>query len=148
MRVNGWSVNSRDDLLKNLKYLEDGGNRALFDEIATALKSSDPDKAFDELLKRHSETYGREKLLDRRTVVAKYGDKLGKPLPLAVKMECLLEKAAEKRRHVLDRLRRSAVQLVVNSTYEVAEHDMKDMWQRGSLERGILSLGVMGGRLG
>lgn len=78
LRVNGWSVNSRDDLLKNLKYLEDGGNRALFDEIATALKSSDPDKAFDELLKRHSETYGREKLLDRRTVVAKYGDKLGK----------------------------------------------------------------------
>ena len=77
-----------------------------------------------------------------------YGDWLDKPVPLAVKMESLLEKAAEKRRHVLNKLRRSAVQPVVNTTYEIAEHDMVDMCQRGSLERSSLSLGVMGGRLG
>ena len=42
-------------------------------------------------------------------------------------MEPLLETAAERRQLVLDRLRGSAAQPVVDTTHEIAEKDMKDM---------------------
>ena len=74
------------------------------------------------------------------------GDNLKTPMPLGIKMECLLETAAKRRQLVLDRLRGSAAQPVVDTTHEIEEDDMRTMWQRGSPERDILSLGVMGGR--
>ena len=76
------------------------------------------------------------------------GDDLKTPMPLALKMECLLQTTAERRRRVLERLRDSAAQPVVDSTHEIEENDMIKMWQRGSPERGTLPTGVMGSRSG
>ena len=64
-------------------------------------------------------------------------------LELGIEMESLLETAAKRRQLVLDRLRGSAAQPVVDTTHEIEEDDMRTMWQRGSNERDILSLGVM-----
>ena len=64
-------------------------------------------------------------------------------LELGIEMESLLETAAKRRQLVLDRLRGSAAQPVVDTTHEIEEDDMRTMWQRGSPERDILSLGVM-----
>ena len=43
-------------------------------------------------------------------------------------MECLLDTAAEKRKLVLDRLRSSAAQPVVDTTHEIEEKDMQKMY--------------------
>ena len=55
------------------------------------------------------------------------GDTLESPMPIANKMESLLETAAQRRKLVLDRLRRSAGQPVVDTTHEIAEKDMQNM---------------------
>ena len=49
-------------------------------------------------------------------------------LELGIRMEPLLETAAERRQLVLDRLRGSAAQPVVDTTHEIAEKDMKNMY--------------------
>ena len=49
-------------------------------------------------------------------------------LELGIEMEPLLETAAKRRQLVLDRLRGSAAQPVVDTTHEIAEKDMKDMY--------------------
>ena len=50
-------------------------------------------------------------------------------LELGINMESLLETAAERRQLVLDRLRGSAAQPVVDTTHEIAEKHMKDMYK-------------------
>ena len=49
-------------------------------------------------------------------------------LELGINMESLFETAAERRQLVLDRLRGSAAQPVVDTTHEIAEKHMKDMY--------------------
>ena len=49
-------------------------------------------------------------------------------LELGIKMEPLLETAALRRQLVLDRLRGSAAQPVVDTTHEITDKDMKDMY--------------------
>ena len=49
-------------------------------------------------------------------------------LELGIKMEPLLEMAALRRQLVLDRLRGSAAQPVVDTTHEITDKDMKDMY--------------------
>ena len=55
------------------------------------------------------------------------GDNLESPVPFSIKMEWLLETAAERRRLLLNRLRRSAAQPVVDTTHEIEESDMRSM---------------------
>ena len=49
-------------------------------------------------------------------------------LELGIKMEPLLETAALRRQLVLDRLRGSAAQPVVDTTHEITDKDMKEMY--------------------
>ena len=49
-------------------------------------------------------------------------------LELGIEMESLLETAAKRRQLLLDRLRGSAAQPVVDTTHEIAEKDMKEMY--------------------
>ena len=55
------------------------------------------------------------------------GDNLESPVPFSMKMEWLLETAAERRRLLLNRLRRSATQPAVDATHEIEENDMRSM---------------------
>ena len=55
------------------------------------------------------------------------GDNLESPVPFSIKMEWLLETAAERRRLLLNRLRRSAAQPVVDAIHEIEENDMQSM---------------------
>ena len=55
------------------------------------------------------------------------GDNLESPVPFSIKMEWLLETAAERRRLLLNRLRRSAAQPVVDAIHEIEENDMRSM---------------------
>ena len=57
------------------------------------------------------------------------GDKLDQPLPLPTKMETLLETAIEARRYVLEKVAYRDGHPVEDTTYEIDEDDMKEMWQ-------------------
>ena len=57
-----------------------------------------------------------------------YGDSLEEPVPHSVKMECLLETAAKRRKRVLERLRHSAAQPVFDMEHEIADKDMQNMY--------------------
>ena len=56
------------------------------------------------------------------------GDTLKEPMPIALKMEILLTTAAKRRKLILDRLRRSAVQPVLDVSHEIDEKVMKIMY--------------------
>ena len=57
-----------------------------------------------------------------------YGDSLEEPVPHSVKMEWLLETAAKRRKRVLERLRHSAAQPVLDMEHEIADKDMQNMY--------------------
>ena len=63
-----------------------------------------------------------------------YGDSLEVPMPLSDKMERLLETAAKRRKRVLERLRHTAAQPVLDMEHEIAEKDMQNMYDDWRLD--------------
>jgi len=57
-----------------------------------------------------------------------YGEKLTEPMTLSMKMECLLETAAERRKIVLKSLSRGAAQPALDMNDVIPEKDMITMW--------------------
>ncbi len=68
-----WGVTSREELLNMLKWLEDEGHRARFGQIAAALAAPKEQANADFLAELGKAQDGR----CERTVVEKYGEKLG-----------------------------------------------------------------------